>query len=706
MSRLRALRHLLSTGGGVSPLAIVHDTRWGTSTDANGWITQNLGAGNRAIYLDTVNGNDANTGLSAAQAKKTFNAAQNLFIGSGCQAGDKLLIAEGSVAFDTTSSSLDPVASAGSPGIANLTCVQSYDPTDPTNAAKWGRVVGANMPVIEINSTTGTGLNIVNTEGVGYVFYQGLEIRCTTNVSAALSAGIGWATNRHPGMVVQNCRFNGTGLASSSGLGTVTSTTNTQNGGLVSKTSFWNSGGLFVDETDGFRIEEVFGGHGGFDIAASREDALINGGASFFSHMFYLHASNTNMQMHRVIVTDATDGLGLRCGGTVTQLVSIDNPVGITAGGKSSDVVAERPDGAPWACDDVVIMGSSKVLQTGSPGGWALEFLNTKIGSYTRNVAAFDFDAFGFDAGANRYFAGTRLDPAQVPTYMLCDKWSGYHMAITGESDSGTDLTNYHLSITNSVLDVLPTGLNGTVSGVTTRSVAPSGYKTRSDIYTALGYANKAELVNAMCFRPDLIGQMAQAICGIALPAMGLTPLYQTASPPSVVVGAPIIYKTAATDLTISTLNFNHAVPSIALLSGITACATLSCADLPTGFSMTSFQSTPSGTCTSGSNQITGVSDTTGVLKGMLVEAKTNSFTNVSLFPAGTVITNIVGSTITCSNNATGNTGGEAIIISSGGRMIRYDGSGAAGTPTIHILETPKDAGMATHTTPFTLSIS
>jgi hypothetical protein len=91
----------------------------------------------------------------------------------------------------------------------------------------------------------------------------------------------------------------------------------------------------------------------------------------------------------------------------------------------------------------------------------------------------------------------------------------------------------------------------------------------------------------------------------------------------------------------------------------------------------------------------------------MLIEAKSNAFTAGGLFPLGTVVTNVVGTTITCSNNATGSSSSQAIIISAGGRLISYDGSGSgAATPTIHILETPKDTAMAAHTTTFTLSIT
>jgi hypothetical protein len=145
----------------------------------------------------------------------------------------------------------------------------------------------------------------------------------------------------------------------------------------------------------------------------------------------------------------------------------------------------------------------------------------------------------------------------------------------------------------------------------------------------------------------------------------------------------------------------------MALLDGVTACAALSCADLPSGFRMTAFRSSTNGTCTSGSNQVTGVGDTTGVLKGMLIEAKSNAFAAGGLFPLGTVVTAISGTTITCSNNATANSAGESIFISAGGRVISYDGSRAgASTPTFHVLETPKDTAMAAHTTAFTLNIT
>jgi hypothetical protein len=699
-----------TSGGGGALLPITFDTRWGTATDAaTGWITFGLPVGNKRTWVDSAKADDTGDGLTAATAKKTLAAGWTVFT-TGWTAGDQIMLAGGTAG--GTYNDMDNGTSLtlwGGTGPSVMTVVQSYDRADPTGAVTpYGQLVGSAMPVFNLLSVNSTFFNVVNLDGKGYVAVKGLEIKAAVTL-AATSLGISWATNKHPGQVYQNVRFNGTGFANSSGLGTTSAATNTPNGGLLSKSSMWNSVGVFIEETDGWRVEEFFTANCGWNIGSVRDDPVTYGGPSVFTHALYLHASNTNMQAHRVICADATDGLGTRCGFTsASQLISIDNPVGLTAGGKSSDVVAERPDGAPYNLDDAVIMGSEKEIQPGNPGGWGLEFLNTINGSYARNVAAFDFDAEGFDSGFNRYFAGTRLSASQVPTYMLADKWSGFDFAITGESDSivSGDPANYHLSITNSVLDVLPAGFNGAVTNVTTRSVAPTGYKTRAQIYAALGYANKAGFVNAMLYRPDLIGTMAQAISGIALPAMGLSPLYQTASPPAVVSG-PTIYPTAPVDLTPSTLSFARGVPSIMVLSGATSAARLSSSDLPSGFSMTPFRLQTSGTATSGSHTITAVGSITGVLPGMLVEMRSSAYAPTSLFPAGTVVTAASGTTITCSNAATANSSGESVFVSAGGRIVSYDGSGTgAATPTIHIVETPKDTTMAPHTTALTLTIS
>lgn len=564
------------------------------------------------------------------------------------------------------------------------------------------------MPIFRLLSANSTLLNLFGLSGTGYVAVKGLEIKdTTTNRLDEASLGITWGVNDHPGGFYQNVRFNGVGLSRNPATGANTAGTNSQNALHISKCSQWRSWGIYTESQDGVRITDFITVHNGWDLTAVREDPVKQGGATVFAHAFYLNAYCTNMWLNRIVCVDATDGLGTRCGAVYSnQLVSIDNPVGITSGGKSSDVVAERPDGAPWYCDDVVIMGSDDLIAPGNPGGWALEYLNNISGSYMRNVAVFDFPQRG-DASYNRYFAGGRISASQVPTYMLADKWSAWNYAVSpGETHLGNDLSNLHCSVSNSTLEFTVAGLNGTISGLLTRASAPVGYKTRSQVYAALGYASKSALVNAMLWRPDL--PWAQAICAIALPAMGLSPKFQTAVAPSVVTDAPEVYKLGTADLTASNLNFTRGIPGICVLSGIVPCSDLTCSDLPSGFSMSAFRKSVTGTVTSGSNTITGVSDTTGMEKGMYVEAASGAYA-AGLFLANTIITGLTSNTITCSANATGSTGvpAEGLFISAGGRTIRYDGSGTgAAAPSIHILETPKDTGMASHTTTLALAIS
>src|SRR6185312_5663710 len=94
MSHFRSIRRgLMASGAG--PLAVTYDARFGTAVDANGWFTFDLHSGNRRVWVDSVNGNDANSGLSAALAKQTLVAAGAVFKGTGSAGGDQIMVAGG-----------------------------------------------------------------------------------------------------------------------------------------------------------------------------------------------------------------------------------------------------------------------------------------------------------------------------------------------------------------------------------------------------------------------------------------------------------------------------------------------------------------------------------------------------------------------------------------------------------------------------------
>lgn len=548
MSRFRLLRHLLATtGGGGGLLSPTYDTRFGTATDANGWITFGLNGSNKRIWLDSVNGNDANNGLTAATAKATWAAATALWLGGGWVSGDQLMVAGGQ-SQTYTDTGATTWAAKGGISATYPTVVQSYDSTDPSNAAKYGALTGAKMPSLSISSS-GQTLVDLNANISSNFAVKGIEFNGTGGLGTNATGFI----NFHSNLAYQNCRFKEAGAGFDSSTGSRISNTH------FSKCSFWlmycsstagggaigNCQAIYLGNIDSAYVQDNVFAHCGWARTAARGDAASSGGPTQFSHAHYYHASGINGRFDRNVYVDtAHDGLNIRGSAAATCIVTLDEPLPGKIGGFSSSD-SEAPSGVTITVDDWLIMGGA--ADSNIPGaGNGPDTENTVLGSYIKNVVMIDNPA---RSGANSIVFPSH-STSIIDQYLLMNNVRTYNYA-GGLETSGSN-AQIHDTWLNCLVDslsfTLPTTTltnTGVHSGLTTYPGALTRDQIVTAVLTAAGltpsgvdYAHrKAQLENIMIWRPDV--NWAQKFLDIGLPAYGTTPQYASATLPNLSAETP-----------------------------------------------------------------------------------------------------------------------------------------------------------------------
>lgn len=536
--------------------SITYDQRWGTSTDANGLITFGLNSGNRNVYLNCSRPDDSGDGLSNAAAEKTWDAAfADLIAGSP---GDHLLVAQGCTFTDSgspTGSGSWTFFGYGTTALAFTypTTVQSYDPADAANTAKYGRATGGNMPILNIPTNGNTpSLTVFGNSGTHGYAIQGIE----------LAGNYGISFNGTHTVVVQNTRWNVATLAINANS---TSAASISVGVDVSKSTFWgawatsgNNSGLFIAGINTPYLQGIATAHSGWKVGAARSDDPTVGGANVFGHGIYYYPNNLNGHIDRFIGIDAAaDSLNVRGGAAITQFVALDEPIAATIGGSSSgDYTDEAPNGVLITADDGLVMGGADINNT-NPRGLAFSVKNTIAGSRIRNVGLLDNPNSG--GSVNFYLGGGNDNASLSPGHsntgaqaLLLAQLHGYNYSPTLVTSAFTTTYPVAITWTNDVIDDAITGVamvDGGGNSVATGATF-TGYKTRDQIITAaltaMGItpgssysARKAQLVNLILWRPDMVDTISQLLLSIGLPAMGLTPLYATASAPNLSAESP-----------------------------------------------------------------------------------------------------------------------------------------------------------------------
>ena len=548
MARFKLVRHLLaSTSGGGGGTAIYYDNRFGTDTvtaASTGWFTFDLHSGNRRVWVDATNGNDTTgNGLSAATAKKTFAAAMSVF-SSGFTAGDQLMLAgTGGRSYTDPGSVSLGFNFTGYAGISKAypVAVLCYDPAAPADSTKYGKLLGSDRPVLDISSVSGTTVfrkSSDSTAGASYFAMQGIIVEGNNVAGPSIEY-----TGRQDGMAFQNCTFRAVEILfnnASSSLGFTQDLS-------VTKCAFYgawwtdgNSAGLFDHGTNNLWVTDCAFLHCAWKIGASRDDTPATGGThkGGQGHGHYHHATSTNARfMRNVYGINSADGYNARGDVVSSDIVAIDEPIAITVGG-FSDSVAERPNGQITTIDNFLVIGGSNI-DSSTPRALGFNLQNTLSGSYARNGVMIENPYKGLTG--NYYMNYGDITDGSAPGYaFLLDNIRGYNYSTRAQGGSGLSAADVSIAWTNNIIDVAPSGWND--GGASTNNSISSGAtfplkKTPAQIYTAMGYASRNAMFDAIVAYPHL--PWAQALISIGLPAYGLSSTTAPSISPPDISGLP-----------------------------------------------------------------------------------------------------------------------------------------------------------------------
>lgn len=549
---------------------VAYDNRYGTDTAtaaSTGWFTFGLRPGCRRVWVNSTQADDSGDGLTAATAKKTLTAAKALF-GTSPTPGDQLMIAGTggrSYSDSTYNFTLDfaPGYSATYP-----TAYLCYDPANPGDTTKYGKLYGADRPIILMPDTANTNSAFLSTTydfnaSISHIAVQGL-ILDGQNLSRQAIGSVG----RHDNMIWQNCQFKQT----ATGLNNGNRTNGTASGGNISKCSFYgswdatsgNANAIYLDGVTGWYVQDNVFVHCGWKVGSSRNDTTSAGGPSVFGHSVYYHAGNTGCRFDRnVYVDSAADGWGMRGTCSATQLVSWDEPiVGALTGISTS--YTEAPLGDLATIDDFCSFGGSDLNSAGGgERGSGISVNNAASGTYARNGVLFDNPRYGV-SGNNWLLGMISLGAGAAASSVLMDKIRTYNFAAVAQDLPSSSPNSVTSTWSNSLLDSLNKTLSsspaGTISGTGVRTWTVGDYpnaktadQVATDMLTGMGVtpgasyaARKAQVVNYMLEYPHL--DWVRAFLGVVFPAFGATPQYQTASIPNVsALPTPTTVYTAAT---------------------------------------------------------------------------------------------------------------------------------------------------------------
>jgi hypothetical protein len=465
-----------------------YDTSIGASVDADGFAQLPLRSGAHRYFVNSATGSDSN-GCSNAQASatplKTITAAM------GCVqngSGDQVLLAEGTSYSDTYGwLAFKQGYSAQYPMV-----IESYDPADPTNEAKYGRgdQRGARPVLTAIQGQAGNGT-------YSYIAIKGLDFN-PGNVSGAGVEFVGFARY----ILIENNIFRYTGLSFDTGDPSTTFPTTpkiiVRNNSLY---GMWNTGGrtggLYAAGYAGPTVEDNVFYHDGWKIGASRDDDFSVGGATVFSHSYYLQTNTTGAIVRRNLSADGAGDGGIARGDSVfTENLFIDNPAAIGVGGGPTYNL-DRPTGVSFDVSYNAIIGDADVNST-HPLGWAINTTNGVSGSRvhnnlivrSRNPSGPNVSGFSNNAAFNQ------------PSYAQYDhnlmyQWVSMNAQVYWPGCGGFPAQCFTTYDANN--------WDGSAQGTNTNSAStsfPNPY-TAAQLYAALGFADKTAFINYAINHPE-----------------------------------------------------------------------------------------------------------------------------------------------------------------------------------------------------------
>ena len=465
----------------------VYDASIGAGVDADGFASLPLRSGAHRFFVNSARGSDGN-GCSSAQQSGTplkTIAAALACVQDG--SGDQVLLAEGTsyneaigwLAFKQGFSATYPMV------------ISSYDPADPANEARYGRGDQRNARPVLTAVQTQLGNGTYN-----YYAIKGLDF----NPGNVASAGFGFI-GKAGYVLVENNIFRYTGLTfDSAEAQTVFPTTQkliVRNNAIY---GMWNSGGrtggVYIAGYVGPTLEDNVFYHCGWKIGANRDDDPSVGGATVFSHSYYIQTNTTGAIVRRNLSADgAGDGGIARGDSSFTENLFIDNPAAIGVGGGPS-YNTDRPNGVTFDVSYNAIIGDADVNSSHTLG-WAINTTNGQQGSRvhnnlivrSRNPSGPSMSGFSNNAAFDQ------------PSYAQYDHNLMYQWVVSGGAywpGCGYFPAQCHTSYDSNNWD-------GTAQGTNTNSGATSFATpyTAAQLYAALGFADKNAFINYAINHPE-----------------------------------------------------------------------------------------------------------------------------------------------------------------------------------------------------------
>ena len=468
-----------STPAPTPSVAAVYDTSVGIGVDSTGFANLPLRTGAHRYFVNSATGSDTN-GCSGAQAPtkplKTIDAAKAcLVLGNG----DQVLIAEGT----TYAEGLTNLQAQMGYSAEYPTVIQSYDPADPANEAKYGHAGQGRRPVVN----TGGGAQQITCCGSNhnqFLVIRGLDFNPGDKPDQGLSF-----TGTTDYILLENNLFRYTAVGFDIG-GSGRSSHH-----ILRHNSFYgqwsptgSTGGIYDAGTDVAVIEDNVFWHTGWRLGVTRDTDVTLGGPTYFRHPIYQQNNSVDFTVRRNVFMDgAADGGSLRNNTVYTQNVSIDNPIGVgvgvnLAGGSMSEVSFNA------------FLGDADVKST-EPRGMAIMFSNGLTGSSvhhnliarSRNPNGVNVATFNADASLGNQ---STFDVHDNVAYL----WATSTNTL---NEYGGDAL--HLTFNNNVWDAPASGTNLNVASV----VFPHPY-TEAELFSALGCGDKAGCAAQMIETPEL----------------------------------------------------------------------------------------------------------------------------------------------------------------------------------------------------------
>jgi hypothetical protein len=479
--------------------AVTYDTSIGNGVDAAGFADLPLRLGAKRFYVNSSTGSDGN-GCGGAQSPSsplaTIKAAVACVVDGE---GDQVMVAEGT----RYPLGLAYIGDKGGYSPQYPFVIQSYDPADPTNEAKFGRASGDRPVINNTGSDSTSGGFIQGGTARQYRAIRGLEFNPGNVADAGLRvfrSNVGTpdyllfendifaysflvvqfnnAASRAQHIVIRNSSFYG------------------EWGNSLGD----HQQGIYAAFIDGLIVEDCVFWHNGWNVNATRASDPTVGGPTMFNHPIYAQDDTRNTIVRRnVFIDSATDGSGLKGGATYTQNLSLDNPIGVVFGG-GDDYSTAAPNGINIQASYNAILGGGGINT--NPMDWGIETVNGAPGSLVHhNVLARSSAMAGYGLMAD--------DPADVsgvslPNYVTFDHNTTYQWSKSGNiqalhlSSSGGLISNIHATYTGNLWDDLTSGANVNNAG----HVFPNAY-TETSLLATLGYSDHASFVNDLIRNPE-----------------------------------------------------------------------------------------------------------------------------------------------------------------------------------------------------------